>query len=313
MIDGDHIRIGARGSQLALQQAGSVRDRLVVAYPARDFSIVVITTRGDLLVDVPLPGIGGKGLFTLEIEQALRLRQIDLAVHSLKDLPTEPVQGIVIGAIPERVDVSDAIVSRSHLPLLELPEGAVIGTSSHRRAAQLRRMRPDFRPLSIRGNVDSRIRKALDPTGPYDAAVLATAGLLRLDLLDAAVQQLPLDQMLPAPGQGALAVQCRDDDGSSDFLSVIDDRAARLATSAERAFLSGVGGGCAAPIACYGTLMGDRLYLHGRILALDGSRQVDVQLERDVFDEAGAVAAGALLAVEALHSGAAELLALAFV
>ncbi len=236
MIDGNHIRIGARGSQLALQQAGSVRDRLVMAYPDCDFSSVAIATRGDLLVDAPLPEIGGKGLFTLEIEHALRLRQIDLAVHSLKDLPTEPVRGIVIGAIPERVDVSDAIVSRSNLPLLELPEGAVIGTSSHRRAAQLRRIRPDLRTESIRGNVESRIRKTIDPTGPYDAAVLATAGLLRLELLDTAVQQLPLDQMLLAPG-----------------------------------------------------------------------------LERDVFDEAGAVAAGALLAVEALHCGTAELLAMAVV
>jgi len=309
MTSENDIRIAARGAKLSLQQTESVRRRLAAAYPERNFSIVVIATKGDLTLDTPLPEIGGKGLFTLEIEQALRLGRIDLAVHSLKDLPTEPVPGIVIGAIPERFDVSDAIVSRSGAPLLELPEGAVIGTSSHRRSAQLRRMRPDVRPESIRGNIESRIRKTLDPDGPYDAAVLASAGLERLDLLAAAVERLPLDQMLPAPGQGALAVQCRDDDRSMAFLATIDDRAARLATSAERAFLAGVGGGCSAPIACYGELMGNRLTLHARIVALDATKQVDVRLERDVFDEAGAIAAGASLAIEALHSGAAELLA----
>ncbi len=309
MTSENDIRIGARGSKLSLQQTESVRRRLAAAYPERNFSIVVIATKCDLTLDTPQPEIGGKGLFTLEIEQALRLGRIDLAVHSLKDLPTEPVPGIVIGAIPERFDVSDAIVSRSGAPLLELPEGAVIGTSSHRRSAQLRRMRPDVRPESIRGNIESRIRKTLDPDGPYDAAVLASAGLERLDLLAAAVERLPLDQMLPAPGQGALAVQCRDDDRSMAFLATIDDRAARLATSAERAFLAGVGGGCSAPIACYGEFTGNRLTVHGRIVALDATEQVDVRLERDVFDEAGAMAAGASLAIEALHSGAAELLA----
>lgn len=311
MSDGNQIRIGARGSRLSLQQTESVRLRLAAAYPDRSFTTVVIATKGDHTLDTPLPEIGGKGLFTLEIEQALRLGQIDLAVHSLKDLPTEPAPGIVIGAISERADVSDAVISRSGARLQELPVGAVIGTSSHRRAAQLRRMRPDFQTESIRGNIDSRIRKTIDPAGPYDAAVLASAGLERLGLVDAAVERLPLEQMLPAPGQGALAVQCRDDDESIAFLSVIDDRAARLATSAERAFLAGVGGGCSAPIACYGALDGHRLRIHGRIVALDASAQVDVQLERDVFDEAGALAAGDALATDALRSGAAALLAAA--
>jgi hydroxymethylbilane synthase len=310
MASGNEIRIGARGSKLSLQQTESVRTRLAQAYPDRAFTIVPITTKGDLTLDTPLPEIGGKGLFTLEIEQALRLGAIDLAVHSLKDLPTDPVPDIVIGAIPERADVADAVISRSGAPLLGLPEGAVIGTSSHRRAAQLRRMRPDFQPASIRGNVETRMRKTLDPAGPYDATVLAAAGLDRLGLLSAVVERLPLEAMLPAPGQGALAVQCRDDEQSRALLSAIDDRAARFATSAERAFLSGVGGGCSAPIACYGELTGNRLTLHGRVVALDAARQVDVHLERDVFDEAGAIAAGALLAVEALHNGAAELLSM---
>ncbi len=309
MTLGNHIRIGARGSRLSLRQAELVRARLALAHPDREISITEITTTGDLTIDTPLPEIGGKGVFTLEIEEALRVGQIDLAVHSLKDLPTEPTPGIVIGAVPERVDVSDAVVSRSGVPVLELPAHAVIGTSSHRRAAQLLRMRPDFRPVSIRGNIETRIRKTMDPNGMYDAAVLASAGLKRIGLLDAAIEQLPLDLMLPAPGQGALGVQCRDDAESIALLAAIDNIAARLATSAERSFLSGVGGGCSAPIACYGELTGDTLRMRGRIVALDGSSQVDVMLEREIFDEAGAMAAGATLALEALQSGAAELLA----
>ncbi|MEZ4506884.1 MAG: hydroxymethylbilane synthase [Thermomicrobiales bacterium] len=202
MALGNHIRIGARGSRLSLRQAELVRARLALAHPDREISITEITTTGDLTIDTPLPEIGGKGVFTLEIEEALRVGQIDLAVHSLKDLPTEPTPGIVIGAVPERVDVSDAVVSRSGVPVLELPAHAVIGTSSHRRAAQLLRMRPDFRPVSIRGNIETRIRKTMDPNGMYDAAVLASAGLERIGLLDAAIEQLPLDLMLPAPGQG---------------------------------------------------------------------------------------------------------------
>jgi hydroxymethylbilane synthase len=286
-----------------------VRARLATAWPDRAFSIVVIETRGDRSLDTPLPEIGGKGLFTLEIEDALRAGQIDLAVHSLKDLPTETAPGIVIGAVPERVSVSDALISRSGAALLELPVGATIGTSSHRRAAQLRRARPDLRPESIRGNIETRLRKTNDPNGPYDAAVLALAGLERLDLLGAATEILPLDLMLPAPGQGALAVQCRDEPDSRALLAAIDDPAARLATSAERAFLAALGGGCSAPIACYGELAEGRLQLHGRIVALDASEQVDVALEWLVLDdETMAVTAGTELARMALERGAASLL-----
>ena len=247
MIGDSQIRIGARGSQLSRRQAESVRARFAAAWPAQNPAIVLIETRGDRTLDTPLPEIGGKGLFTLEIEDALRAGEIDLAVHSLKDLPTEPGPGIVIGAVPERVTVTDALISRSGATLLELPFGATIGTSSHRRAAQLRRARPDLRPESIRGNIETRLRKTNDPNGAYDAAVLASAGLERLDLLGAATEILSLDLMLPAPGQGALAVQCRDDPESRALLAAIDDPAARLATSGERAFLAALGGGARRP------------------------------------------------------------------
>jgi hydroxymethylbilane synthase len=308
MIGTIQIRIGARGSQLSRRQAESVRARLAAAWPEQNSTIVLIETRGDRALDAPLPEIGGKGLFTLEIEDALRAGEIDLAVHSLKDLPTEPAPGIVIGAVPERATVSDALISRSGATLMDLPYGAVIGTSSHRRAAQLRRARPDLRPESIRGNIETRLRKTSDPIGPYDAAVLASAGLERLDLLGEANEILPLDLMLPAPGQGALAVQCRDEPDSHVLLAAIDDPAVRLATSAERAFLAALGGGCSAPIACYGELEDSRLRLQGRIVALDASEQVDVALEWPVDDETMAVAAGTELARMALERGAASLL-----
>lgn len=311
MTEGHHIRIGARGSQLSRRQAETVRDLLALAFPDRSFEIVVIETRGDRTLDRPLPEIGGKGVFTLEIEEALRAERIDLAVHSLKDLPTEPVPGIVIGAIPGRVRVTDAFISRSGQRLMDLPEGAAIGTSSHRRASQLRRMRPDVRPLSIRGNVETRIRKTRDPVGPYQGAVLATAGLERLELLHEAAEELPLELMLPAPGQAALAVQCRDELEWRAVLATIDNRAARLATSAERAFLAGLGGGCSAPIACYGELNGNLLRLQGRIVALDASEQVDVTVEREVRDEASAITVGTELAALAQEHGAASLLKVA--
>ena len=308
MSERNQIRIGARGSLLSRRQTESVRAWLAAAWPDRPSTGVIIETRGDRTLDHPLPDIGGKGVFTWELEEALRAGQIDLAVHSLKDLPTGPAPGIVIGAIPERLRSSDVLISRSGATLMELPADAVIGTSSHRRAAQLRRVRPDLQVQSIRGNVDSRIRKTKDPAGIYDASVLATAGLERLGLLGEAAEILPFDLMLPAPGQGAIGVQCRDDRDSRALLAVIDDHDARICTSAERAFLAALGGGCTAPIACYGVLTGNRLRLQGRLLALDASEQIDVVLEREITDESMAIAAGVDLAAAAMESGATALL-----
>jgi hydroxymethylbilane synthase len=302
------VRIGTRGSALALWQAHQIRALLMRAWPSLMVEVEVMKTQGDVTLDSPLPQIGGKGVFTAELEAALRSGAIDLAVHSLKDLPTEESAGLIIGAIPERGDPRDALVSRGNYTLDALPRGAAVGTSSLRRSAQLLVLRPDLRLLDIRGNVDTRIRKALDVDGPYDAIVLALAGLERLGRAEEASQQLPLDVMLPAPGQGALAVQCRDEQASRDLLAPLNHRATALAVTAERAFLAALGGGCAVPVAAHATYAQRRLTLHGRVTAPDGSRQVDVSLV-GAASLKGAVALGQKLAEMALAQHADELLA----
>jgi hydroxymethylbilane synthase len=303
------VRIGARGSNLSRRQVEMVRAALLEARPELTVEVELFTTQGDRQLETPLPLMGGKGVFTMEIEAALREGQIDLAVHSLKDLPVANPDGIVIGATPPRASVADALVSRSGLGLRDLPEGAVIGTSSHRRAAQLVLARPDLRPRSIRGNVETRLRKGADPDGPYDAVVLAKAGLERLGLLDVVTEELPLDVMLPAPGQAALAVQCRDAAASLALASSIDHQPTHLATLAERAFLNGLGGGCSAPVAAYGELDGDRLTLRGRVIALDGGQAVDVELAAPCSDREAGWDAGQRLAQDAIAQGAADLMA----
>lgn len=299
------LRLGTRGSVLARWQSDHIAALLQAAWPTLAVEIAVLHTQGDHILDAPLPLIGGKGLFTAELEAALHRRAIDLAVHSLKDLPTELPSGVVIGAIPPRADVHDVVVSRSGQPLAKLPAGAVVGTSSRRRAAQLLRAYPHLRTADIRGNVDTRIRKALNPDGPYDAIVLAAAGIDRLARTDVVTEVLPLDLMLPAPGQAALAVQCRDEAWLLRLLSPLDDAATRSAVTAERAFLSGLGGGCAVPVAAHAAIVQDRLYLRGRVASLDGHDVVDVMGDA-VPQEAADL--GAALAVQALDQGAARFL-----
>jgi hydroxymethylbilane synthase len=304
------LRLGTRGSQLARWQTGHVLKRLLQAHPGLQAEMTVIATRGDQVLDTPLPLIGGKGLFTAELEAALRDGHIDLAVHSLKDLPTEDPDGLVIGALLERADPADALISRDGHTLETLPPGAVIGTSSNRRAAQIRHQRPDLTTRDIRGNIDTRLRKALDPDGPYDAIVLACAGLLRLDRADAIGQRLSFEQMLPAPGQGALAVQCRAEGETRALLRSLHHTETALAVTAERAFLAGLGGGCSLPVAAYAHRDGGGAYsLRGRVCAPDGSRQIEVSA---VFDGGGdlpaARQAGHALARQAFDQGAAELL-----
>ena len=325
------IRLGSRGSALAIWQTEHVAARLHALYPDLTIETVVIQTKGDLVVDRPLPSIGGKGLFTLELEERLRQGGIDAAVHSLKDLPVADPPGLTLGAIPARGDVADALIvrgeeeasketgrparstraSRTLRPaLLALREGAVVGTGSRRRAAQLLARRPDLRILDIRGNVDTRIRKTLDPAGPYDASVLAVAGLKRLGLGALISVTLPFEMMLPAPGQGALAVQCRQEAEWLALFGGLDDSDTRAAVTAERAFLAGLGGGCSAPVAALGERAaddgrGNSLRLWGRICALDGARQIDAQLTGTHGD---AEQLGRSLAQLALTKGAREII-----
>lgn len=302
---GQVVRIGTRGSALARWQADHVAALLRAVWPGLLIEMVVIRTRGDRVLNRPLPLVGGKGLFTAELDAALRSGAVDLAVHSLKDLPTELPAGLALAAIPRRANPADVLISRAGHTLDGLPTGATVGTSSRRRAAQLLHRRPDLRLADLRGNVDTRLRKALDPDGPYDAAVLAYAGLERLGRLEVVSQVLPIEVMLPAPGQGALGVQCRDEAAFLELLAPLDDPATRAAVTAERAFLSGLGGGCALPIAAYGVLDADVLHLRGRVTAPDGQQQVDVAISGD---PAEARRLGWELARQALAQGAAALL-----
>lgn len=296
--------MGARGSRLSLWQANHVIGLLRAAWPELDIELVTISTRGDRVLDTPLPLLGGKGVFTEEIEAALRSGEIDFAVHSLKDLPVDEPEGLTIGAIPPRAAAGDLLVSRSGVGLLGLPEGAVIGTSSPRRSAQLLHARPDLQTRSIRGNVDTRIGKALDPAGEYDAIVLAESGVERLDQLAAATELLSLDLMLPAPGQGALAIQCRPDTRSLDLLAPIDDRATRFAVTAERALLQGLGGGCSAPIGAYAQVTGSTLELRGRWLTSDGAICIEDSTTGECATREAAEAIGLHLAERLIAAGA---------
>ena len=300
------LRLGSRGSDLALWQTNHVHDLLQKAWPDLQVAIQIISTKGDQVLDTPLPLIGGKGLFTAELEAALNGGIIDAAVHSLKDLPTEAPPGLTVGAIPPRANPADVLVSRNGLTLETLPPGARVGTSSRRRAAQLLQLRPDLKIVDIRGNVPTRIRKAMAPDGPYDAIILAFAGLERLGLLDVISQVFPIEQMLPAPGQGALGIQCRDEVTSKEVMAPLNHEDTSVAVVAERSFLGGLGGGCAVPIAAYAVMEESQLLLHGRVSSLDGSQQIDVRAEGSPED---ARVLGARLAREALAKGAGTLLA----
>jgi hydroxymethylbilane synthase len=263
--------IGSRGSKLALWQAEQARERLKRLSPGIEINIEIIKTTGDVKTD-PLSVIGGKGVFTKELEDALLDGRIDMAVHSLKDLPTILPEALSISATCEREDARDALVLRAGLEgsLATLAEGAVVGTSSQRRLAQLKALRRDVVVKDLRGNVDTRIRK-LDE-GQYDAVILASAGLLRLGLEDRISARIPIADMLPAVGQGAIAIETRSDDELTvQATSKLDHHETRVACLAERAFLRGLGGGCQLPIAAHATINGDALTLDGLVAKPDGS------------------------------------------
>ena len=287
--------IGSRGSQLALWQARWVQARL--AGLGIESRIEIIKTTGAKIAGVPLPSVGGKGLFTKEIEDALLARQVDLAVHSLKDLPTEVPAGLQIVAVPEREDPRDAIVGST---LRELRKGAKVGTSSLRRSSQLRRLRPDLVVESVRGNVDTRLRK-LDE-GQYEAIVLATAGLTRLGLSGRITEALAPEVMCPAVGQGALAIESRLGENACQPL---DDAGTRAAVTAERATLSALGGGCSTPIGAYARVEGTRLQIRAIVLWGDGSEAVGDVAEGPASD---AEQIGRRLGEKLLAGGAARLL-----
>lgn len=301
------FRIGTRRSPLALWQTNAVVEQLRQLYPAAQFDLVHFTTTGDRILDKPLPEIGGKGAFTEELEKALATGEIDMAVHSLKDLPTLMPEPFTLGAILQRGNPFDAFISRSHKRVAELPNGAVVGTSSLRRSAQLLHLQPDLQITSLRGNVDTRLKKALDPDGPYDAIILAATGVERLGQENVIGEVLDPEIMLPAPGQGAIAVQCRANDPKLLLiLQPLDDAPTRAATLAERAFLRQLEAGCKLPIAAYATIEGDQVNLTGRVSGLKGENTITVRGQAALSE---AQALGTRLAQQAIEQGAGALIA----
>ena len=298
------LRLGTRGSHLALWQANHVADRLRPVVDPRPVEIVVIDTHGDLIQDRPLAAMGGFGVFTKSIQDALLANRVDVAVHSLKDLPTIPVPGLGLAAVPPRGATGDAFVSHKHARFEDLPDGAVVGTSSLRRKAQLLNRRPDLRVVDLRGNVETRLRKLREQD--LDAIVLAEAGLLRLGLSDAITEILDPKWMLPAVGQGAIGLECRSDDHETRHLvEAVNDPATWAAVRAERAMLWGLGGGCLVPIGALSTVEGHLMTLRGAVLSPDGSRRI-VDTHRGPTAEPLNV--GTELAARLLSAGAGDLL-----
>jgi hydroxymethylbilane synthase len=281
------IKIGTRGSPLALAQARETRDRLISAHgmDENDIEIIAISTTGDRIKDRPLSEIGGKGLFTREIEEALMAGEIHLAVHSMKDLPASLPEGLTIAAVLPREDPRDAFISLIAGSIEQLKPGAVIGSSSVRRTAQVLRLRPDLKSVQFRGNVETRLRKLSE--GVADATFLACAGLNRLGLNDKITQAMPMDIMLPAIAQGAIGIEIRGrDDATRELLRAIDHRPSEIAVACERAFLKALDGSCRTPLAGHATLDGDTLSFRGHALTLDGVHCFETTIQGDAKDAA---------------------------
>ncbi|MFH5878152.1 hydroxymethylbilane synthase [Arthrobacter sp. NA-172] len=319
------VRIGTRASKLALTQSQQAADQLaaVGGFPVE---LVRIKTEGDVRTG-SLSQMGGTGVFVAALRDALLENECDVAVHSLKDLPTGSAPGLTIAATPKRVDVRDALCARDGLKLADLPSGAKVGTGSPRRAAQLRAARPDLDVVDIRGNVDTRLGRvpglpgnsvdALVPgkTGDLDAVVLAAAGLERISRLDVVTEFFETDVMLPAPGQGSLAIECRTADVSkgalAQALAALNDEDTRLAVTAERAVLARLEAGCAAPVGAYAYRKGSMLYLEAVVCAVDGSKSVREKKATDGLTEVGATLLGIEVAELLLAAGAGDIADLA--
>lgn len=293
------IRIGTRGSPLALAQAHETRDRLVAAHGLNpdDLEIVVITTTGDRIRDRPLAEIGGKGLFTKEIEEALYAREIDFAVHSMKDMPAVVPPGLSFAATLPREDARDALISLTAKSLADLPKGAKLGSSSVRRTAQALRVRPDLEAVQFRGNVETRLKKLAD--GIADATFLATAGLNRLGLSRHIAAIIPMEEMLPAIAQGAIGIEMREGDRRiGDLLAAINHADSATAVACERAFLAALDGSCRTPIAGHARLVGGVLHFRGETLTLDGKQAFTAE-RRGAPADAARVGADAAAEVKA--------------
>jgi hydroxymethylbilane synthase len=295
------IKIGTRGSALALRQTTWVRERIAQQHPALHIEVVRIKTTGDNITDVPLAQVGGKGLFVKEIEEALLRGEIDLAVHSMKDVPSELPSGLHLGAVTEREDPRDALVSREGRGLRELPAEARIGTASLRRGAQLLGINPRWGIVTLRGNLDTRIRKL--KTEDLDAVVVAAAGVRRMGLEGRVTEYLPPEVMLPAVGQGALGIECRKEDVVDELIGFLNHPESALAVEGERAFLRRLEGGCQVPIAAYAQVRGKGIFLRGLVARLDGSYIFRAEIQGD-----DAETAGRRLAEDLLAQGAGDVL-----
>lgn len=298
------IKIGTRGSPLALRQSAWVKEALSGYYPWLEIELVIIKTSGDKIQDVPLSAVGGKGLFVKEIEEALLDKRIDLAVHSLKDMPGELPKGLKIGAVPLREDPRDVLISQDQCLLKDIPVRKKIGTGSLRRMAQLLHYRPDLQIVPLRGNLDTRLKK-LESEG-LAGIILAAAGIHRMGLNDRISQYLDLDISLPAVGQGALALEIREGDlRLQELIDPIHHQATALCTQAERAFLNHLQGGCQIPIAGHAWIQGERIILKGLIAGLDGGKLIKDQLEGPLSDPTGL---GIRMAESLLKAGGQEIL-----
>src|SRR5690348_10262158 len=287
------LRIGSRGSQLALWQANHIA--ALLREQGHRVELEIIRTTGDKITDVSLAQVGTKGMFTKEIEEALAEGRVDLAVHSLKDLPTEVPPGFELAAITRREDPRDVLLSQKHDGLSHLPQGARVGTSSLRRQAQLKVVRPDLEIQPLRGNVDTRLRKL--ESGEFDAIILAAAGLRRLGRTELVREFIPAETMCPAAGQGALGIEIRAGESTTrQHLRFLDDAAARIATSCERALLHQLGGGCQVPIGAFAEARGQSLHLTAVVAHPDGSRVLREAQEGAGPEKLAAAVANALLA-----------------